>query len=114
MQFLAESEQVGELTYYFAKNREELTKILKLSPIMALARLGKVEARFESKDEVKSEPKVEPKVEKAEIKVERTSTAPPPIVPISGQGAGTVVSDPSRMDFKQLRAFEREKNKRKG
>jgi hypothetical protein len=114
MQFLAESEQVGELTYYFAKNREELTKILKLSPIMALARLGKVEARFETASEsAKVEPKVETKVEP--VKVEsRTSTAPPPITPISSQGAGTVTTDPSKMDFRQLRAFEREKNKRKG
>ena len=108
MQFLLESEQIGDLTYYFANNREELTKILKLSPIMALARLGKLEMRFEPKAETE---KVEtPKVEKAEV---RTSP-PPPITPISGQGAGTVTTDPSKMDFKQLRAFEREKNKRKG
>jgi hypothetical protein len=112
MQFLMESEQVGELTYYFAKNREELTKILKLSPIMALARLGKVEARFESKEE---SPKAEAKVEtKVEPRIERTSTAPPPITPISTAGAGTVQLDPSKMDFRQLRAYEREKNKRKG
>ena len=111
MQFLKESEQVGELTYYFAKNREELTKILKLSPIMALARLGKIESRFEPKDDAKETPKVDVKVEP---KAERTSTAPPPITPISSQSAGTVVTDPSKMDFKQLRAFEREKNKRKG
>jgi hypothetical protein len=111
MQFLMESDQVGELTYYFAKNREELSKILKLSPIMALARLGKVEARFES--QVDSTPKVETKVE-PKVETARTSTAPPPITPISSQGAGTVVTDPSKMDFRQLRAFEREKNKRKG
>jgi len=113
MQFLMESEQVGELTYYFAKNREELTKILKLSPIMALARLGKVESRFESSESPKVESKVEPKVEPAKVE-SRTSTAPPPITPISSQGAGTVTIDPSKMDFRQLRAFEREKNKRKG
>jgi hypothetical protein len=115
MQFLMESEQVGELTYYFAKNREELTKILKLPPITALARLGKVEARFETASESakKVEDKVEPKVEPVKVET-RTSTAPPPITPISSQGAGTVTVDPSKMDFKQLRAFEREKNKRKG
>jgi hypothetical protein len=114
MQFLMESEQVGELTYYFAKNREELTKILKLPPITALARLGKVEARFETASQSpKVEEKVEPKVEPVKVET-RTSTAPPPITPISSQGAGTVTIDPSRMDFKQLRAFEREKNKRKG
>lgn len=113
MQFLAESDQTGELTYYFANNREELTKILKLPPIMALARLGKVEARFETSETPKVETKVDPKVE-AKAEIPRTSTAPPPITPISSQGAGTVVTDPSKMDFRQLRAFEREKNKRKG
>ena len=113
MQFLAESEQVGELTYYFAKNREELSKLLKLSPIMALARLGKIEARFETSDTPKVETKADPKVE-VKAETTRTSTAPPPITPISSQGAGTVTTDPSKMDFRQLRAFEREKNKRKG
>ena len=39
--------------------------------------------------------------------------APPPITPISAQGSGTVVTDPSKMDFKQLRAYEREKQRSK-
>jgi hypothetical protein len=111
MQFMAESEQGADIAYYFGKNREELTKISKLSPIMALARLGKLETRFEPKAEDKSE-KVETKVEpKADV---RTSSAPPPITPISGQGSGTVNTDPGKMSFKELRAYEREKNKRKG
>jgi hypothetical protein len=39
--------------------------------------------------------------------------APPPITPISSQGSGTVVTDPSKMDFKQLRAYERDKQRSK-
>ncbi len=110
IQFMRESEQGADIAYYFADNREELTKISKLSPIMALARLGKLETRFEPKVEEKAEttPKVEIKAET------RTSTAPPPITPLSGASSGTVVTDPSKMSFQQLRAYEREKSKRKG
>jgi hypothetical protein len=35
--------------------------------------------------------------------------APPPITPISSQGSGTVVTDPAKMGFKELRAYERQK-----
>lgn len=112
VQFLRESEQGADIAYYFTDNREELTKISKLSPIMALERLGKLAARFEPKDD-----KVEttPKVEKADkVETPRTSTAPPPITPLSGASSGTVITDPSKMSFQQLRAYEREKGKRKG
>jgi hypothetical protein len=105
LDFLRESEVGTDIAYYFADNREELTKISKLSPIMALARLGRLETRFEPK----AEEKVEPKVEKADATPVAVST--PPITPISASGAGTVTVDPAKMDFKQLRQFERERRK---
>ncbi len=109
MQFMFESEFGADMAYYFGKNREELTKISKLSPIMAIARLGKVETKFEKVE--KAETVEAPKVEAPAVK---TSTAPPPITPISASSAGNVVTDPAKMDFRQLRAYEREKNKRGG
>jgi hypothetical protein len=105
MQFLFESEQGPDIAYYFADHYDELTEISKLSPIKALSRLGKLESRFEPK--VESE-----KVEKVEQKAEVKPSAPPPISPISATGNGTVNVDPSRMNFKELRAYEREKAKR--
>lgn len=101
MQYLRESELGPDMAYYFAKNREELTKIAKLSPILALARLGRLEVRLEP-TETKPEPKP--------VKV---SQAPPPITPISTSSAGTVVTDPSKMDYKQLRAYRREQERAK-
>jgi hypothetical protein len=94
MQFMFESEQGAELAYYFAKNREELTKISKLSPIMALARLGKLETRFEPK--VEDSPKVEAKVE-TKVEPVQTSTAPPPITPISGGSTPVNTFDPTKI-----------------
>lgn len=104
MQYMRESEQGAEMVYYFANNREELTKIGKLSPILAIERLGKLSVRFEPK----VEDKVPEKVEQADTaQAVRTSSAPPPITPISTNGAGTVNTDPSKMDPKQLRAFRK-------
>jgi hypothetical protein len=102
LQAMREREMGTDLAYYFATNRDELTRLSKLSPIAALAELGRIETRFD----VKTEP-----VKAAEAVPEpvKTSSAPPPITPINANGAGTVVTDPSRMDFKQLRAFERER-----
>jgi hypothetical protein len=107
LDFMRESEVGPDIAYYFTDNREELTKISKLSPIMALARLGRLETRFEPK----VEEKVEPKVEKADATAVAVST--PPITPISASGAGTVIVDPAKMGYKQLRQYERERERRK-
>jgi hypothetical protein len=103
MQAMRERELGTDLAYYFATNRDELTRISKLSPIAALAELGRIETRFD----VKTEP-----VKTEVTEPVKTSSAPPPITPINANGAGTVVTDPSRMDFKQLRAFERERRRK--
>jgi hypothetical protein len=103
LQAMREREMGTDLAYYFAKNRDELTRLSKLSPIAALAELGRIETRFD----VATEPTKT--AEAVQIEPVKTSSAPPPITPINANGAGTVVTDPSRMDFKQLRAFERER-----
>ena len=106
MQAMRERELGTDLAYYFATNRDELTRISKLSPIAALAELGRIETRFDVKTETK------PAETTAVVEPVKTSSAPPPITPINANGAGTVVTDPSRMDFKQLRAFERERRRK--
>ena len=106
LQAMREREMGTDLAYYFATNRDELTRLSKLSPIAALAELGRIETRFDVKTETK------PAETTAVVEPVKTSSAPPPITPINANGAGTVVTDPSRMDFKQLRAFERERRRK--
>jgi hypothetical protein len=99
--YITESDHSGEIAYHLAKNPEEAQRIAKLSPIRGIAELGKLEAKITTKEA----PKTEPLVEK--------TGAPPPITPISTAGAGTVNTDPSRMSFAELRAYEREKRRKK-
>ena len=77
--------------------------ITKLSPIKAIAAIGKLETQWEKKAEpAKVETPVIPK-----------AGAPAPIKPLAA-GTGTIQVDPSKMDFKQLRAYEAERRRNKG
>ena len=42
------------------------------------------------------------------------SGAPPPITPLTGEGTTGIATNPAEMNFKQLRAYERERLKKKG
>jgi len=96
-QYMVESDFGGDLGYYFAKNPDVFEALTKLSPIKAIAAIGKLETQWEKKEPT---PKVEtPVIPKA--------GAPAPIKPLSG-GQGTVQTDPAKMDFQQLRAFRRQ------
>ncbi len=99
-----DSEDPGEVSYYLWSHPEDAQRIAKLPPIRAIAELGKLEARL-------SKP-VEAKAPVKEVAPERTG-APPPITPISATGSGTVNTDPSKMTFAELRAYEREKRRKK-
>src|ERR1700749_24609 len=102
--YITESDQSGEMAYFLAKNPDETQRIAKLSPIRGIAELGKLEAKLTAKEPVKApEPEKPP---------ERTG-APPPITPLSTSGSGTVNTDPSKMSFAELRAYEREKLRKK-
>ena len=71
-QLILDSKNGPELTYHLAKNREELERICKLSPLAAARELGKFEAGLS-----KPEPKQEPR---------KLTKAPEPIKPLSGSG----------------------------
>lgn len=129
LQFITESEYGADITYHLANHADYTDKIRQLSPVKALAEIGKLEATFEKPAAVTpaSTPTpppapAAPVVVPAPVavvppvaasKVAERGGAPPPITPISAQGSGTVVTDPSKMDFKQLRAYEREKERSK-
>jgi hypothetical protein len=102
-QHIVESDIGPLLGYHLAKNPAEVERLSKLSPIRAIAELGKLEAKLEAKSEAK-----------AEAKAPIVSKAPSPIVPLES-GSTVVVKDPSKMNFQELRAYreaERAKGKR--
>lgn len=90
-QYIAECERPGVLGYHLAKNPEVLERLSKLSPIRAVAELGKLEGQLEKKPEPKAQA------------VQAVSRAPSPIVPLDG-GSTVVNKDPSQMSFQELRA----------
>ena len=128
LQFITESEYGADITYHLASHPDLTDKIRKLSPAKAVAEVGKLELSFEKPAQVTPAPPAPvpapaaPVVAPAPVavvppvvapKAPERGGAPPPITPISAQGSGTVVTDPSKMDFKQLRAYEREKQRSK-
>lgn len=98
MQYVMESDQGPRLAYHLAKNPQEADRIAQLSPIRAIAELGKLEVRLE-------------KPAKQESKAEQlaVSKAPSPIKPLGSDGTVPVHKDPADMNFQELRAYERQK-----
>lgn len=102
LNYLFESEQGGELHYYLMKHPEETTRIAKMKPILGLAELGKLE------DKLTAKPAEKPAV----VVTPQRGGAPAPITPLSGEGTGSVNTDPAKMSYKELRAYERERARR--
>jgi hypothetical protein len=100
-QYIVESEMGPLLGYHLAKHGEDLDRIKSLSPIRAIAELGKLEASLEKTPE---------KVEKTEPATPQVSRAPAPITPLEGKST-TVEKDPSKMSFKELREYERNRER---
>ena len=97
-QYLIESGPL--LTYQLAKlSVIERNRITQLSPIRAIAELGKLEAKLE-----KPAAKQESSTEQPAV-----SKAPSPIKPLSGDGAVPVNKDPATMSFQELREYERQR-----
>ncbi len=88
-----------KLIYPFAKlPAEERNRIRGLSPIRAIAELGKLEAKLEKPAQAKS------------VEQPAVSRAPSPITPLSGDGAVPVNKDPATMSLQELREYERIKS----
>jgi hypothetical protein len=124
LQYITESEYGADITYHLANHPDFTDKIRKLSPTQAVAAVGKLEMTFEKPAVVTPAPPAPPPpappapviaaapvatVPVTPPKVPERGGAPPPITPISSQGSGTVVTDPAKMGFKELRAYERQK-----
>lgn len=102
LQYITESDYGPDLTYTLATDPAAAERISKLPPIRAIAELGKLETTFEKPAEKKAEPPV----------VEHGG-APPPITPITGMGSGTVNTDPAKMNFRELRDYERARRQKR-
>lgn len=103
LQYMTGSEHVGEIAYHLAKNPDYVERINKLHPLKAIAEIGKLEQTFEKPPTAAKPPAAAPKA----------SGAPPPIEPLQTSGSGTVQTDPAKMSYRELRAFERSRQQRK-
>lgn len=105
LNFFSESENSGELRYYLASHPEEARRIAKLSPIRGIKELGKIEDLLVKPSEPAKAPAGEGETKKV--------GAPPPITPLSGSGTGSINIDPSKMNYKELREYERSRQRKK-
>jgi hypothetical protein len=94
--YIVGEERGPQVGYYLSKHREEFDRIAKLSPIRAIAELGKLEDKLKAK--AAPAPAGEPTALAATV-----SRAPAPITPLEGKST-TVAKDPSQMTFQELRA----------
>lgn len=102
-EFIYDSEIGPLIGYHLAKNPAEAERINALPPGRAFAELGKLEEKL-------AKPKGTPIQEaKTVANTPERSRAPAPITPL--QPAKTpVTADPSKMEFKQLREYERQRS----
>lgn len=98
--FLNESDLSGELRYYLATHPDETRKIFELPPIRGIKELGKIEDQLIKPSTVAKETPA------ASGAIPR-GTLPTPITPLTGEGDSGIQTDPSKMSFSQLRAYER-------
>jgi hypothetical protein len=76
--YLMKAEGSAAVMYHWGKNPDSLKGILKLPPDLALAAIGKLEAKLEKASEKAAEPDPEPKTAAS------GSRAPAPITPVTG------------------------------
>ena len=112
----------ADITYYLAKNSDEAERIRALHPRRALAEIGKLEARAPWAKGAKPTGATPPAETPKETKQSRTAPAesspstrrareaPAPInaLPPSA-GAGHAPVDPSKMSYRELRQYERDR-----
>jgi hypothetical protein len=96
------SEYGTDIAYFLAKNPDVAGKIRELHPIRAVAEVRDLELSL-------TKPPEKPVPPGAPSQAAERHGAPAPITPIAASGANPPPLDPAKMDFKQLRAFERER-----
>lgn len=111
LQYLREAEVGPDVTYHLIKHPEEVKRIQKLSPVLAVAEVAKLAAQFPGESSASLAHSGTGKSPEAEKNT--GANVPPPITPLQASGAGSVVADPSKMSFKELRDYERQRQKKR-
>lgn len=96
--YIADSPVGPQIGYWLIKNPDEVDRIKSLSPIRAVAELGKLEDR---KPWAKKPEAAKPDGEAAPV----VSRAPSPITPLEGKSA-SAQKDPAKMTIPELREYE--------
>lgn len=104
LEYLTASDHIGEVSYYLEKNPDFVEKINQMHPLKAIAEIGKLELTFDK-------PAPAPVASVAPVKV--TQGAPAPITPLNSQVSADTNIDPAKMSYRQLRAYERSREKRR-
>lgn len=102
VEYLQESDHGARLMYHLAKNPDTLDRLRKLSPRRFIAELGKLETQWEKQPE----PEAKLSEVAANTTVPAVSKAPAPIQPLEGKNSA-VTKDPAKMNFQELREYER-------
>lgn len=104
LDYVSEADLGPAIVHYLGTHLDEVDGLAKLSPVAAVAAVGKIESKLERK---------EAKAEKAEAKTDALdsfkapiSKAPAPIEPLS-ETVNAVKKDPSTMTVDELRAYNR-------
>lgn len=106
--YITQSDYGTDIAYFLAKNPTVSEKIKALHPIRAIAAIRDIETGFEKP----AAPAAAPAASEPSSKTAERQGAPPPITPIAMNGTTPVQLDPAKMDFKQLRAYEKERRRR--
>jgi hypothetical protein len=108
LQYLSGADHIGDIAYHLAKHPEFVEKINKLNPLRAIAEIGKLELTFEPKAK-ESSAKDEPQA----LTGAKVAGAPAPIKPLNASGSVNTNTDPAKMSFQELRAYERSRARRR-
>jgi hypothetical protein len=120
--FIFESERGPDITYYLAKNREELERIAKLPPLRQAAELGRIESRLDAEaaatdnggdeggeedEDEQPEPEAPPVRKAPEKRKPNATKAPPPAKPIGGNAGKGSDDMPDPSNFQAYEAWSR-------
>lgn len=106
-QYIEESDLGPHIGYHLAKNPDVLERLTKLSPIKAIAEIGKLEASLST-----DKPQPQKPESKIEAKPVEKSRAPEPIAPLNG-GTGTVHKSLAEMSTRETIEYWQERDKAK-
>lgn len=104
--YLMKSEASAAVMYHWGKHPDSLKGILKLPPDLALAAIGKLEAKLEKAPETAVEP-----VEAVKPADTSRSRAPAPIIPVAASANGSVHKDLKDMNTQETIAYWNERDK---